>query len=69
MGLNLDWFKIYDLPCEWRPCACLANFQNIETEKWSFYYHIWPFFCQLCANQKQNREPDRHFEVLNNSES
>ena len=44
MGLNLDWFKIYGLWCKWRPCACLANFQKIATDKWSFYYHIWPFF-------------------------
>ena len=48
MGLNLDWFKIYGLWCKWRPCACLANFQKIATDKWSFYYHFWPFFCHLC---------------------
>ena len=44
MGLNLDYFKMYGLWCKWRPCACLANFQKIATDKWSFYYHIWPFF-------------------------
>ena len=44
MGLNLDWFKIYSLWCKWRPCKCLANFQKIATDKWSFYYHIWHFF-------------------------
>ena len=44
MGLNLDWFKIYGLWCKWRPCTCLANFQKIATDKWSFYYNIWPFF-------------------------
>ena len=44
MGLNVDWFKNYGLRCKWRPRACLANFQNITTDKWTFYYHIWPFF-------------------------
>ena len=44
MGLNLNWFKIYGLWCKWRPCASLANFQKIATDKWSSYYHIWPFF-------------------------
>ena len=43
-GLNIDWFKNYGLKCKWRPRACLANFQNIATDKWTFYYHIWPFF-------------------------
>ena len=43
-GLNIDWFKNYGLRCKWRPRACLANFQNIPTDKWTFYYHIWPFF-------------------------
>ena len=43
-GLNIDWFKNYGLRCKWRPRACLANFQNITTDKWTFYYHIWPFF-------------------------
>ena len=42
-GLNIDWFKNYSLRCKWRPRACLANFQNIATDKWTFYYHIWPF--------------------------
>ena len=46
MGLNIDWFKNYGFRCKWKPRACLANFQNIETDKWTFYYHIWPF----CAN-------------------
>ena len=44
MGLNVDWLKNYGLRCKWRPRACLANFQNIPTDKWTFYYHIWPFF-------------------------
>ena len=43
-GLNIDWFKKFCLRCKWRPRACLANFQNITTDKWTFYYHIWPFF-------------------------
>ena len=43
-GLNIDWFKKICLRCKWRPQACLANFQNITTDKWTFYYHIWPFF-------------------------
>ena len=37
MGLNLDWFKMCSLWCRWRPRTCLANFQNIATDKWSFY--------------------------------
>ena len=37
MGLNIDWFKNYGLRCKWKPRACLANFQNIATDKWSFY--------------------------------
>ena len=44
MGLNLDWFKIYGLWYKRRPRTCLANFQKIVIDKWSFYYHIWPFF-------------------------
>ena len=32
-GLNIDWFKNYGLRCKWRPRACLANFQNIATDK------------------------------------
>ena len=44
MGLNIDWFKKFCLRCKWRPRACLANFQNITTDKWTFYYRIWPFF-------------------------
>ena len=43
-SLNIDWFKNYGLRCKWRPRACLASFQNIPTDKWTFYYHIWPFF-------------------------
>ena len=43
-GLNITWFKNYGLRCKWRPWACLANFQNIATDKWIRYYHIWPFF-------------------------
>ena len=46
MGLNLDWFKIYGLWCKWRPCACLANFQKIATDKWSFYYTSGHFFAK-----------------------
>ena len=46
-GLHLDWFRHYGLRCKWRPCTCLANSQKIATDKWSFYDHIWPFFCQL----------------------
>ena len=44
MGLNLELFKIYGLWCTGRPRTCLANFQKIAIDKWSFYYHIWPFF-------------------------
>ena len=43
-GLNIDWFKKICLRCKWRPQTCLANFQNITTDKWTFYNHIWPFF-------------------------
>ena len=55
MGLNLDWFKIYGLWCRWRPRACLANFQNLLTDKWSFYYHILPFFanCMLIFHKTE----------------
>jgi hypothetical protein len=65
MGLSLDWFKSYGLRCRWRPHACLANFQKIATDKWPFYYHIWPFFCQLYVYLSQNWDSDGHFEVLN----
>ena len=58
MGLNLDWFKIYGLWYKWRSRVCLC-----------FYYHILPFFCQLYVNLSQIWDPDRHFEVLNQSKS
>ena len=45
--VSLDWFKSYDLRCSLRPCASSANSQKIATNKWQFYDHIWPFFCQL----------------------
>ena len=54
MGLNLDWFKSYGLRCRWRLRACLANFKKIATDKWTFYYHIWPFFCQLYVYLSQS---------------
>jgi hypothetical protein len=69
MGLSLDWFKSYGLRCRWRPHACLANFQKIATDKWPFYYHIWPFFCQLYVYISQNWDSDDHFEVLNESKT
>ena len=69
MGLNIDWFKIYGLWCTWRPRTCLANFQKIAIDKWSFYKHIWSFFGQLCVDLSKNWDPDGHFEVLNKSES
>ena len=68
-GLNIDWFKNYGLRCKWRPRACLANFQNIATDKWTFYYHIWPFFCQLYGYLSQKWDSDGHFEVLKESKS
>ena len=43
-GLQLDWFRRYGLRCRWRPCMCLANSQNIATDKWPFYHQMWPFF-------------------------
>ena len=53
-GLNIDWFKNYGLRCKLRPRACLANFQNIATDKSIFYDHIWPYFltisCHFFAN-------------------
>ena len=54
-SLNIDWFKNYGLRCKWRPRACLANFQNIPTNKWTFYYHIWPFFpnCMVIFHKKK----------------
>ena len=41
---NIDWFEEICLRRKWRPQSCLANFQDITTDKWTFYYHIWPFF-------------------------
>ena len=32
-GLNINWFKNYGLRCKLRPRACLANFQNIATDR------------------------------------
>ena len=69
MGLNLDWFKSYGLRCNLRLCALLANSQKIATDKWPFYDHIWPFFCQLYVYLSQNWDSDGHFEVLYESES
>ena len=68
-GLNITWFKNYGLRCKWRPWACLANFQNIATDKWTFYYHIWPFFCQLYGYLSQKWDSDSHFEALEESKS
>ena len=68
-GLNIDWFKNYGLRCKWRPRACLANFQNIATDKWTFYYHIWPFFCQLYGYLSQKIASDGHFKVFKESKS
>ena len=47
MGLHLDWFKSYSLRCRCRPCTSLANSQEIATDKWTFYDHIWQFSCLL----------------------
>ena len=66
-GLNIDWFKNYGLRCKLRPRGCLANFQNIATDRWTFYYHIWPFFCQLYGYLSQKWDSDGHFQVLNRS--
>ena len=66
-GLNLDWFKSYGLRCILRPRASSANSQKIATDKWSFYDHMWSFFCQLHVYLSQNWDSDGHFEVLNKS--
>ena len=42
-GLNINWFKNYGLRCKLRPRACLANFQNIATDKMNIEYaKKWP---------------------------
>ena len=53
MGLNLDWFKSYGLRCSLRLHASSANSQRIATDKWPFYDHIWPSFCQLTSDSKK----------------
>jgi hypothetical protein len=63
-GLNLDWFKSYDLRFRWRPRTCLAYCQKIATDKWLFCYNIWPFFCQLYVYLSQNLASDGHFRCL-----
>ena len=40
-----------------------------NTDKWLFYDHFWPFFCQLLGNLSQNWGSDGHFEVLYGSTS
>ena len=50
---NLDWFNSYGLRCSLRPSASSANSQNIATDKWPFYNHIWPFFANcMCIFHK-----------------
>ena len=61
------WFRHYGLRCRWRPCTCLANSQKLAADKWPFYDHIWPFFCQLYVYLSQNWGSDGNFEVLNES--
>ena len=53
--------------CYRNQCASSVNSQKIETDR--FYDHIWPFLCQLSVNLSQNRDPDRHFELLKDSKS
>ena len=43
--------------------------QKIATDKWPFYYHVWPFFCHLYVCPSQNWGSDSHFEVLNKPKS
>ena len=66
-GLNIDGLKNYGPRCKWRHRACLASFQNIATDKWTFYYHIWPFFSQVYGYLSQKWDSDGHFEVLKGS--
>ena len=61
-GLNPNWYKSYDH-------KSLANSPKLETNKWPFYDHFWPFFCQLYEHLSQNWGSDGHFEVLNRSKS
>ena len=51
-GINLDWFKSYGLSCSLS--ASSVNSQKIATDKWPFYVHIWPIFCQLHVYLSQN---------------
>ena len=30
--------------CSKKPCECLVNSNNVATDKWPFYDHVWPFF-------------------------
>ena len=40
-----------------------------DTDKWPFYNHIWPFFCQLYVYLSQNWGSDSRFEMLFTSKS
>ena len=40
-----------------------------NNDKWLFYDHFWPFFCQLYIHLSLNWGSDSHFDVLNWSKS
>ena len=64
--LNLIWFTSYDTNCKYFHFRTWLTCEKLATDKWPFYEHFCPYFCQLYVYLSLKQGLDSHLRCLTN---